>query len=70
MEVWYEHEGMPDGLMQFINDAQGAVNRWLCEGGMVKDMMRYARLYIEGSPHPSSWNEAVLNGMSISTEEN
>lgn len=29
-----EHEGMPDGFIKFMNDAQNAADKWLREGGI------------------------------------
>jgi len=31
-----ENEGMPDDLMDYLNDAQNSIDRWIKEGGMLK----------------------------------
>lgn len=33
-----ENEGMPDALMAYLNNAQNAIDRWIKEGGIRKEV--------------------------------
>ena len=33
-----EHEGMPQGMLDFINEAQASIDSWIRSGGLTQDM--------------------------------
>lgn len=47
-----EHEGMPQALLDFMNEAQDTVGLWLSSGKMRKE-------FAEGTIHPSAAAETI-----------
>lgn len=51
-----EHEGMPQGMLDFINDAQKRIDEWITEGGIAQDLAAQlnAKVKITEGPWGSS----------------